>query len=504
MLLPRISKPFHPKFLNSRCNSSISGKVAYPSKVRAYPFAVSLDETINYMGINASLYCGGRNIASSLAARFLPGFGFKPIQPARTIAVYLPTWIIDAELDAKVWSRLRTQEEAQQHTVTAWFQDSMMPGFVFDPLSRISLKSPSLQKYTTVPFSSELERQYEQDILCLPFTISPFSLPSLARSTSFKNAVISDDLRFDPTSVKEQMTAAYPILIPAYLLQYETQVDDEHQVDLTVIVEAYREKGNYVHNNVFKIWASAMSDIPASLTQFLRVIDDVDFMSRGPDAFPLMRVAEVRAVHGLPGRRARELQHWIDGLFLKEGAMPTYQDHWKDENPDGIVDWDDLRIRECVPEEVNAVRSYMDLGVVEANLGDMVKNMAGVLSEAGMKTSASDGPAESKDRETAGQDKLPSPDSTSESQNERPGKAELQATPDSSADAKAPEASDTKSPSSKIEITTSKSPGTLQATLITKQGTDPVAEIAKHRQGNKPSWLTEWEERRRSQQQQKS
>ena len=41
-------------------------------------------------------------LLSSLAARFLPGFGFQPIKPTRITPVYFPAWFIDAEAQVEV------------------------------------------------------------------------------------------------------------------------------------------------------------------------------------------------------------------------------------------------------------------------------------------------------------------------------------------------------------------------------------------------------------------
>ena len=45
----------------------------------------------------------GEKPLSGFGARFLPFLGFKGLQPKATAAVYLPGWIIDAEVWAKVW-----------------------------------------------------------------------------------------------------------------------------------------------------------------------------------------------------------------------------------------------------------------------------------------------------------------------------------------------------------------------------------------------------------------
>jgi hypothetical protein len=54
------------------------------------------------MGPHASLLTVFKGIFGSLGARFLPGFGFQPLQPTRIQPVYFPAWIIDAELEVEI------------------------------------------------------------------------------------------------------------------------------------------------------------------------------------------------------------------------------------------------------------------------------------------------------------------------------------------------------------------------------------------------------------------
>jgi hypothetical protein len=53
------------------------------------------------MGPHASALFMFKGIFRSLAARFLPGFGFQPLEPTRIVPVYFPAWIIDAEVEVE-------------------------------------------------------------------------------------------------------------------------------------------------------------------------------------------------------------------------------------------------------------------------------------------------------------------------------------------------------------------------------------------------------------------
>jgi hypothetical protein len=70
--------------------------------ITAFPFAFSQNDAIIQLGPMASIACFFKSFLRSVGARVL-GLDFKPIQPDKIQAVYLPTWFIDAELEANAW-----------------------------------------------------------------------------------------------------------------------------------------------------------------------------------------------------------------------------------------------------------------------------------------------------------------------------------------------------------------------------------------------------------------
>lgn len=66
------------------------------SRSSAIPFALSEEEAIVHLGPHVSMSTAGKGIVGSLGAKFLPGFGFRPIQPTHIQAVYLPSWVVSA------------------------------------------------------------------------------------------------------------------------------------------------------------------------------------------------------------------------------------------------------------------------------------------------------------------------------------------------------------------------------------------------------------------------
>ena len=72
-----------------------------------------------------------------------------------------------------------------------------LPGFAHDFLSRISLNNEDIAASEAVPFCQDITTQCGLQVLCLPFTISPLSLPLKLQSLP-KRVSVTDNLRFDP------------------------------------------------------------------------------------------------------------------------------------------------------------------------------------------------------------------------------------------------------------------------------------------------------------------
>ncbi|KAL6302372.1 hypothetical protein BKA93DRAFT_736922, partial [Sparassis latifolia] len=205
------------------------------------PFQLSAAEVITRWSVGMSIASGGTNLLASIAARYLPWLGFTPHQPVHIQAVYLPVWMVDAHVDADVWIQNERQNRLQLMPLT--------PGFVFEPLSSLSLAHPAYTQFNNVRFSEDLETQHGSDILCLPFTHTPFKLIDLARSLSYEEATTTEPkpLRFDPESVKERLIAAYPLLLPVYIARYELRLlghQPEEPISYTVVVEAHSKKAS--------------------------------------------------------------------------------------------------------------------------------------------------------------------------------------------------------------------------------------------------------------------
>ncbi|KAF8704424.1 hypothetical protein AX14_014020 [Amanita brunnescens Koide BX004] len=221
---------------------------------------MSTQEAIVQMAPFASLLLVFKQLFGSVGARLLPGFGFEPVLPKWIAPVYFPAWVIDAELEASI-----TQGDTQRTVLTQFF-NAYLPGNNFEFMPLVSLWDKNRSQYQLVPFTSELERQYDANVQCLPYSISPFSVLDIAKNWPHGDVEIGDGMFFSPTSIKPTLVcssrlpylirlqpvrqiAAYPVLVPFYFAQYQTELPNlKQQLDVTIFIEAFAKKGRiFVH-----------------------------------------------------------------------------------------------------------------------------------------------------------------------------------------------------------------------------------------------------------------
>jgi len=205
----------------------------YHKKVTALPFALSGDDAIRHVGPWASAGVRRKRYFRSLLAKHLPGLGFQPLQPDGLQAVYMPVWFIDGEVTGTI-NKSGSKESLVIHSL-----GSYMPGFSSDPLSTLPFNQPKLEELA-VPFTPQLLHQHGLKISCIPYSISPASLPKMIKSTTSSQVKVSDSIAFDRKGIEFSMLAAYPVLLPVYLLRYDWTIDVVPQkLALTCIVLAH-------------------------------------------------------------------------------------------------------------------------------------------------------------------------------------------------------------------------------------------------------------------------
>ncbi|KAG6331941.1 hypothetical protein ID866_7148 [Astraeus odoratus] len=281
---------------------------------------------------------------------------FKAIQPERIQAVYYPSWCVDAEAEAKAW--FSSDPEDPSEIITVHFRHAYVPPwlrFGID-LGRISLRDENLTYESAKPFSAALTQQHGLDIICLPYNINPLELISRARDISFGPTKIDDDFRLDPRSIKFNLVAAYPVLLPVYVLQYVPQAPYSH---VTVIVEAHTKPGRYF---VHFVGGPDLKKLPAQ--DFF----SEDFIAQDVSTVKCRFSPNVIAPRSQSGV-SEELCSWMSG-FLEDRDAPQ---RLVSRRP---IDMDDHRVRQWTEEEVLPVHKWMQLGEDVVRLRGMVKTFS--------------------------------------------------------------------------------------------------------------------------------
>lgn len=57
------------------------------------------------MALPQALNGSGMDLPRAFVSTYLPWLGITPPQPARIQALYLPAWIVDAEIQGKAWTK---------------------------------------------------------------------------------------------------------------------------------------------------------------------------------------------------------------------------------------------------------------------------------------------------------------------------------------------------------------------------------------------------------------
>ncbi|KAI0750137.1 hypothetical protein C8Q80DRAFT_674545 [Daedaleopsis nitida] len=316
-----------------------------------FPFVISREEAKDELSLMTSILTVTQPI-EALVHRLFPGFNVDRLQPTRVQAAYLPTWLIDGQVQASAWLKKQKDTEFSKDHIHTPITHSVLPGFVFDPLSRLNFVTPELVKLECLPWSEDMRQQEGDDVACLPFSLSPFKLDDAARSSSLSDANISSSFRFDPGSVQASMLAAYPVLIPVYIASFtiRTIVDRKMQVvPITACIDGARKLGQtrrILDTGVLQEAASALGLEMPDLTVWGGPVDE------------LRRFANMRPLLGghTTGNHRRQIQRRIDEALGTTPILKEYRTRYfgkSEVEASKAVDWEDVRIRPFTPEERN-------------------------------------------------------------------------------------------------------------------------------------------------------
>jgi len=161
----------------------------------------------------------------------------RVFQPARLQATYFPVWVCDG------WASFGKAEKKGDRLYIG-MDESHIPGFAFEPLSRMTFADPADPHFAPIPFTDDLRKQHGLDVLCLPYAYTPNDILSWLR-TNVRPADVGRYAKALPqfvTRTLRAMVAWYPVLLPVYIAKYEGTINEEHH-SLTFALEGYRKNG---------------------------------------------------------------------------------------------------------------------------------------------------------------------------------------------------------------------------------------------------------------------
>lgn len=150
-------------------------------------------------------------------------------------AALYPIWRVDLMMEGKV------EQARNRRASSGWIgiKEGYVPGNPFAPLSYLSFAVPPLPDELPAYDPQDDLKQLGDgfDVVPVPFTVSPFGLMSKLRKTIGR--MTWEGLKIDESKWKETMLAAYPIMFPIYLAEFEHTSKDEGKRSYTVVMDAH-------------------------------------------------------------------------------------------------------------------------------------------------------------------------------------------------------------------------------------------------------------------------
>ncbi|KAI9061292.1 hypothetical protein FKP32DRAFT_1631332 [Trametes sanguinea] len=361
-------RPHRTLLSRSRQACRTSSSRYYSDKVRAFPFVVSREQAISELSLRTAGYTAQKSLSTLLRYLF-PSLNVDALRPVRAVPVYLPTWVVDAEFEATAWvKKAESDDHYIKDHIQVQFAQSDMPGFLYSPLSSLSFMTPTaldVDSTPAVPWSESLRRHDGHDVLCLPYSLTPLHLVDAARSLSMADANITNTFRFEPASVKHTMLAAYPVLIPGYIAQYNVELPDpatrqRRETIVSAFIEAHVPHGR-----------SAIEVTPIAKELFkLFNVPPPDLFINGQYA-PLARA--FACVYKVTGRHINsqvarvQVEEWVDSALAQEIPLQRYRERFFGTTEAEAIrkvesHWADARIRPFDAAERDANLAWLGCG----------------------------------------------------------------------------------------------------------------------------------------------
>ncbi|KAL1409969.1 hypothetical protein Q8F55_003968 [Vanrija albida] len=272
-------------------------------------------------------------------------------------AAYWPVWRVDLMAEGSV-EKISGSQEAK-----SWLQirEGYIPGNPFAPLSYLSYAVPQLEdELPTYDPSRDLNQLGEgYEIVPVPFTVSPFGMLDKIRREIGRNRTFHG-FRIDESKWKEQLLAAYPILFPIYIAEFEVNIEGQDKRTYQVILDAHdessakcrvsfpppdamRESGRLANNYYVN---------PAPFIPVTRV---------HVPSLPLDNVGDSSLAHGV----SKGYTHWMSPGPTGDSIPPSPTLSVAENGPE--IDWSDPRIQSWASEDRIQNGEYLEMSHEAAN-----------------------------------------------------------------------------------------------------------------------------------------
>ncbi|KIP08209.1 hypothetical protein PHLGIDRAFT_35072 [Phlebiopsis gigantea 11061_1 CR5-6] len=258
---------------------------------------------------------------------------------------------------------------------------SYIAGFSVEPMSRMGFAELGQDQLllNSIPFDEALTTQHGMDVKCLPYSSTPFSIEHATRNIPSTVRTISKGFKFEPKTVLIDIMAAYPVLIPVYLMQYEGTPLGLSGISFTSLVDAARKESLVFVENVLPELGQIATKFLGSddLFELPDYVVAQDFLKAPWSRSTTSDFAQVKRFRGLKDEHLEELTAWIDHKVSRRGVMQHYEDiQCSLKQP---VDMDHLLIRSA--EEISEVHMYMHAEMKYGVSWSKCKKASSTLSE---------------------------------------------------------------------------------------------------------------------------
>ncbi|WVW86024.1 hypothetical protein I302_108062 [Kwoniella bestiolae CBS 10118] len=346
-----------PSRLSIRALSTPSRTSPSP-KISSVPFKIRPEDAAQRMYINGLLASAAlpNMILAGLLRLFGPSitplaneFGLGSNLKMKDMkAVLYPIWRVDSILQGIV----KLEGTNQRFEPKMWIstREGYVPGNPFAPLSYLSFAVPplpdDLPQYNLAEDLTQLGDGF--DVVPVPFTVSPLGLAKKLRKT-IGTRQKWENVTIDESKWEEIMLAAYPIMFPIYIAEFEHDLGDDGVRSFNVIMDAHDDNPQ----NCRVSWPP-----PPQLVESGR-FDKNYFVNPAP-FLPICNLLLYPSVapHNVIGPNTSKLvesyREWMspppnedDKQMIPPSPMVGVQN---DEEPNG-PDWDDVRIQSWSGEE---------------------------------------------------------------------------------------------------------------------------------------------------------